>query len=197
MLATMIYAVNNIEHLQQINLKYLVSGHSYLECDSMHSAIENKKRDRKIYSTDQLKVIKKDVRVTPGSYTVHQMNYTEFYNMKKLAHFMKNYRLDTQFENIQWLKLKWIQVNKNAKTVRFKYDYEGEFPEFHYGMKVVKPRTLAVGGHRKRSMFAAGIKPSDVSQLQLQRLMKNSKFQRPKTRSVKTHQTGYYSITML
>lgn len=42
--ATMIYTVNHIPNLQTINVKYMESGHSYLECDTMHSMIEKKRK---------------------------------------------------------------------------------------------------------------------------------------------------------
>ena len=46
------HAVANIQHLQVIDHKFLETGHTQLECDSMHSAIEfaKKKKNRDICS---------------------------------------------------------------------------------------------------------------------------------------------------
>lgn len=43
----MLYPVNNIDHLKIIDMKFMESGHSYLEADSMHSTIERTKKHKK------------------------------------------------------------------------------------------------------------------------------------------------------
>jgi len=38
--AVLLYAVQSIDHINVIEQKFLEKGHTYMECDSMHSAIE-------------------------------------------------------------------------------------------------------------------------------------------------------------
>jgi len=44
MLATLSTALQNIQHLETIDHKFMISGHSHLECDYDHSVIERKQR---------------------------------------------------------------------------------------------------------------------------------------------------------
>lgn len=43
----MLFAVNTKEHLQTVDLKFMESGHSYLEADSMHATIERARAHKK------------------------------------------------------------------------------------------------------------------------------------------------------
>ena len=61
--------------------KYLVVGHTQMECDSMHSTIErNIKGD--IYTPRDYVVVMKNARQSP-KYIVHQMHFSNFYKMSK------------------------------------------------------------------------------------------------------------------
>lgn len=53
--AALIYAVNNIPNIETINVKYMESGHSFLECDTMHSMIEAKIRKRRFFFQDDVR----------------------------------------------------------------------------------------------------------------------------------------------
>jgi len=123
LVAGMIFAVNSISHLHPINMKYLESGHTYLECDSMHSRIEARKKDRKIYTTNQMVTIIEDARHDPMPYKVEQLIFSDFLDMKELAKkIMKNYNIDSKGEPVRWLEIKWLQMNKDDDVVRFKYN---------------------------------------------------------------------------
>nr|CAH7744923.1 unnamed protein product [Callosobruchus chinensis] len=45
--AAMLYSVNKLPNLKTIDLKFMESGHSYLEADSMHATIERARRHKK------------------------------------------------------------------------------------------------------------------------------------------------------
>ena len=51
--AAMLYAVQKFENIKTVYLKYMESGDSYLEADSMHSAIETAKCNQSIYTTTE------------------------------------------------------------------------------------------------------------------------------------------------
>ena len=50
MAAAMLHAVQQIDHIETIDLKYMESGHSYIEVDSMHATIENARKHQRIYT---------------------------------------------------------------------------------------------------------------------------------------------------
>jgi len=139
LLAALIFAVNSIPHLQQVNTKFLESGHTYLECDSMHSRIEARKKDRKIYTPDQIVPIIEDARCDPRPYRAEQLIFSDFFDMKELAkRTVKNYTIDSESAPVRWLQIKWMQINEKSDVVRFKYDYEGDFHEFNFRQKPLK-----------------------------------------------------------
>ncbi|XP_050306223.1 uncharacterized protein LOC126743262 [Anthonomus grandis grandis] len=51
--AAMLFAVNKVEHLQIVDLKFMESGHSYLEADSIHATYERARKHRKIFTTEE------------------------------------------------------------------------------------------------------------------------------------------------
>jgi len=51
--AVCLYAVNTIDHLQEIQHTFLETSHTQMECDSMHSAIEHAKKLIKVHSIGQ------------------------------------------------------------------------------------------------------------------------------------------------
>lgn len=44
--AVLMHAVQKVVHLKRVELKFLESGHSHMECDSMHSAIKSAKTNK-------------------------------------------------------------------------------------------------------------------------------------------------------
>ena len=48
--AAMLYAVQKFENIKTVDLKYMESGDSYLEADSMHSPIDTAKCSQSIYT---------------------------------------------------------------------------------------------------------------------------------------------------
>ena len=67
--------------LLEINQKYLESGHTQMECDSVHSAIERAKNDVEIYIPRQwINVIKLSRKKQP--YTIHPLSHTDYKDYK-------------------------------------------------------------------------------------------------------------------
>lgn len=70
-MAAMLYVVNTTNtKLQTIELKYMESGHSYLEADSIHATTEREKRHKKIYIPEEYKLIIQMSRKKPFPYNV-------------------------------------------------------------------------------------------------------------------------------
>ena len=107
LLCMLIYAVNTVEHLKIINLKYLESGHTYLECDSMHANIERKKKNAKVYSIGEMRMLIENARVDPTPYTCKIVDFSEILNFKAMSKsIIKNKATNTSGETISWLKIK-------------------------------------------------------------------------------------------
>lgn len=129
--SALLYAVNRTENLRTIDLKYLESGHSVMECDSMHSTIERARKNLKIYTPEEYAVLMGAARKNPRPYVVNQLKFSDFYNLHDLTQrIMKNRKLDENKKPVQWLLIKWFRFQKGVENkVWFKYNVEDA--DFH------------------------------------------------------------------
>jgi len=115
-------SIDCIEHL------YFESGHSQMECDSVHSAVENACRHQNIYApTDYYSIVKSARRNNPYNVTV--MDTEMFHDYKFLSQSMlKNRTKGTDSTVVNWLKVKWFKYERqNPAKNFFKYDYVDDF----------------------------------------------------------------------
>ena len=120
--AAMLYAVRSIDHLHTIDLKFMESGHSSMEVDSMHAAIERERKHQKIYNTHEWGMICKAARRGRGSvpYEVYELKHTSFYDFHQLSdQLIKNRSYTTDGQKINWLKLKWLRFIKQKPNSFF------------------------------------------------------------------------------
>ena len=131
--AAMIYAVSMIENIQTIDVKFMESGHSYLDADSMHARIEECRKHRRIYTTREYALVIENARIKPKPYCVRCMEYSQFYDWKAMSKsVLKNVNTagcDTSTDDpkkvrtVEWLKIKWLRFEKSRSgIIKFKYD---------------------------------------------------------------------------
>jgi len=82
--AVLLYAVHSIDHISVIEQKFLEKGHTYMECDSMHSAIECAQRNSSVFCLSAWKTIFEVAR-RRNPYKVHQLSCTDFVDCKALC----------------------------------------------------------------------------------------------------------------
>lgn len=66
-----------------IEQKFLLKGHTQMECDSVHSNIEEKLKNREIYLPSQYHSITKEARKNPLPYESEILNFSFFKNFSK------------------------------------------------------------------------------------------------------------------
>jgi hypothetical protein len=126
--AALQFAVKTIKNIKIIDQKFLESGHSHMECDSMHAAIEKAKKNATIFVPAQWYSIFGMARNPP--YTVIPLEHSYFLDFKFLAkRTMVNTKKDEDKEPVSWLKLKWIRYTEDDNTLLFKYNIPDEFKE--------------------------------------------------------------------
>lgn len=138
----LLWAVQNIDNLNVIEQKFLESGHSYMEADSMHSSIENASKNMSITSMNDWKNVFKIARrkrvlkekVTGNKYniepyTVQELKYGDMLNLKTLAtQVILNRTKDNNNEIVKWMKIKRIKYIKGeTDKIFFNYDLSEEF----------------------------------------------------------------------
>ena len=112
-------------------MKYTESGHSYLEADSLHSAIETSKCSQSIYATTQWEILIKGCRKKPRPYVVTVLKHSDFYDIKDLAkQTVKNASKTDDGQTVNWLRIKWFRIEKaDPNVVKCKYNLSCH--EFH------------------------------------------------------------------
>lgn len=127
--ASLLYAVkycrqSNINVIEQ---KFLESGHTQMECDSMHAAIEHAKRRTAIYIPSQWDTVVHMAR-KKKPYTVVPLRFNQFYDLHKLTkENYGNFKVATDGARVNWTKIKVLRFEKNAENeIQFKYSYNEE-----------------------------------------------------------------------
>ena len=144
--AMMLHAVRTLP-VEIIEQKFLVSGHTQMECDSMHSAIEHSSRNKNLYvPNDWHNVMLSARRRKP--YTVIEMKHDDFYDLKDLSQqTLLNRRQNTEGETVNWLDIRVIRVEKSKpNTVFYKTDFDEDFMKLEQGQatfSLLKPAYMS------------------------------------------------------
>lgn len=106
--------------LQTIDHKFFETGHTEMECDSIHSKIEKKSKFVPVYTPEGWAQIIRSARSNPFPFEVKTMMFDDFLDFK-LAATVTNL-------NIPWRKVCWLQYRKNAPdTLFYKTNFEEDF----------------------------------------------------------------------
>ena len=74
------YVVQNHKTIKNIDYIFMVQGHSHMEVDTMHSAIERKSGGLQIYEPYGWEIVAAIARQNP--YFVYSLKYTDFVDTK-------------------------------------------------------------------------------------------------------------------
>lgn len=123
MTAALHHAVNNIPHIKIIEQKYLESGHTQMEADSIHACIEKASKGVRIYHPDQWMTVAQCAKKKGEPYTVLPLTHEAFFDFKTVAkNRMHNTKQNVKKEKVDWLKIKCLRVIENEEdTVFYKY----------------------------------------------------------------------------
>ncbi|CAK1579995.1 unnamed protein product [Parnassius mnemosyne] len=137
--AILLWAVQKIPNLNIIEQKFLESGHSYMEADSMHSSTEASQKNTAIYSMlDWINVFKRarsknkykkdNKKVVKEPYKVKELKYFEFKDLKALSdQILKNTTRDTDGKVVKWLKIKRLRYIKGEAKIFYNYNMSESF----------------------------------------------------------------------
>lgn len=132
-------AVQEIPHLQTIDLKFLVVGHSEMECDSMHSAISTElKRVGKANWPEDWKTIARSARRRGDKpYSVHDVRHNQILDWKTYADRNLIFRKEDESRKlVGWQKMCWLNFSKLTPfIINFKEDFDEEFRRLNCNRK--------------------------------------------------------------
>lgn len=136
-LASMYIYVVATTNVQSITHKYLVTGHTNNEGDSMHACIEKEKkrilRQGPIFIPAELVTVMKTSKKTGKPYIVKEYQTEDFLDWKKASENIgKNYNIDDVGTKCSWNQFKMIKISKQEPDkIYYKYNYnDDDFERF-------------------------------------------------------------------
>lgn len=122
MAAMFLVAMQRIKHLKIIDHKFMVVGHSHMECDVDHGQIEKHKKRTDIpinHPHDWYQLVRSVG--TEKKFNVIEQNYKDFLQFSDLL--KKDLILrkeDTEGRSVNWLTIRWCRYTKEFGTMLFK-----------------------------------------------------------------------------
>ncbi|XP_050513869.1 uncharacterized protein LOC126889549 [Diabrotica virgifera virgifera] len=143
------FAFTKLPNLKIINHKFLVSGHTHMECDTDREVIieKNKKRTQmKInHPNDWYQMVRSCKRKKPFKVVVMtQKDFLDFSSLGKEALIVK--KVNTDGEKFLWQPVQWFQYNNQIGILKYKHGLDVSNPfksvNFRRRGKRVVPSTL-------------------------------------------------------
>ena len=107
-----------------VDQKFLVTGHTQMEVDSMHSAIERCRKVTKVnIPNDWYNIMRSARRRNP--YTVIPLEYSDFLDFKNCHQDKPNMKVDLEGKQVRWdsiVQLRYVRADK--QHIFFKYDFD-------------------------------------------------------------------------
>ena len=125
----LLHTVVHHPQVHTIEQKFLESGHTQMECDSMHSSIEHAKKRTSIFVPDQWDTVIHMARRNKP-YVVIPLRFDNFFDLKMhTKNSYKNFKTDVEGNKVNWLKVKVLKLSKEMPDeIHVKYEFhEKEF----------------------------------------------------------------------
>lgn len=115
----------SMKHQVTIFQKYLESGHTFMECDSVHAAIERKLKNREIHLPSDYLSVTREARQNPRPYEAVDLNYNFFYNFSLTEHFRyPSIRPGRQKDDPVVTDIRVLKYANNKIQVKLSFDAE-------------------------------------------------------------------------
>lgn len=129
-------ALKSKPNLKKIEHKFLVVGHTHMECDSDHARIERAKpKDMEIYIPRDWYTMIRMLRNRRGEpfFNVNEMKLEDFYDFKSLYNLKTSNYIKRQKclnnDPVEWCKNRWIKIEKDKVGI-FSLSQKIDSPEF-------------------------------------------------------------------
>ncbi|XP_073952058.1 uncharacterized protein [Choristoneura fumiferana] len=110
-----------------ITHRFLESGHTQQEADSVHALIERTAKGKIIYTPDQWYALVRWAKTNNEPYNVIEVSQDMLYNLKELLQ-NRNFKKNTLNQDVKWNNIKEICVKKSEPNViLYKYDLESDY----------------------------------------------------------------------
>lgn len=170
--ALLLYIVQTNPNVHVIEQKFLESGHSYMEVDSMHSSIEKAKKHVPVYTIHDWITIFRMARTSRSKkkpYQVKELTFKDFLDLENLSKLiMKNKLKNTLGEKVNWLKCKCFKYSKSKPWIlQYRYDHTSEYRDINVSGKgrPISLETLVPTKAYKQLRPITSLKKADLMKL--------------------------------
>lgn len=122
--------MQNRTHLEVIDHKFMVSGHSHLECDVDHGLIEKQKKKLQIpvsHPHDWYQLVRSVGK--KNKFEVIEFTHRDFLNFADLFKSTLSLRKkDSEGNFFKWTKIRWLRYTREEKVIYFKETLDEEVP---------------------------------------------------------------------
>lgn len=120
--AAFLYAVNMIGNIKQIDLKFMESGHSYLEQIASTQRLKDIE-DIEIYMCRVIINVKLKCVGCAFPYKVYQNRFDDIYKFQDLSvKIVTSRKKSVNDKAVKWINLKWLRFLGGENSVGYKYD---------------------------------------------------------------------------
>ena len=125
-------------NLKTIVHKFFETGHTEMECDSLHSKIEQKSKYVPVYSPEGWAQIIRNARTHPRPFEVRFIMFDDVFDFKSFG--TQNYKLN----QIPWHQVCWLQYIKtdDVVTMSFKKNFGDEFQQVNSMKSRGRPKNV-------------------------------------------------------
>ncbi|KAE8740383.1 hypothetical protein FOCC_FOCC014121 [Frankliniella occidentalis] len=107
----------------KITHRFLESGHSYSEADSMHARIENESNRREIFTPEEWITLIEEAKQDGKKYIINKLLNENVSDLHFLVD-RHNWEYNTNLEKVSWSKVREVAVDwKSPNTVFYRYDF--------------------------------------------------------------------------
>ncbi|CAH0690024.1 unnamed protein product [Spodoptera exigua] len=110
-----------------ITHRFLESGHTQQEADSVHALIERTAKGKIIYTPDQWYALVCWAKTNNEPYNVIEVSQDMLYDLKELLQ-NRNFKKNTSNHDVKWNNIKEVCVKRSEPDIiLYKYDLEGDY----------------------------------------------------------------------
>jgi len=109
----------SIQHQVQIEQKFLVKGHTQMECDAVHSVIERKLKNKEIYLPSEFIRLTKEARKHPEPYEAKHLSHDNFLDFKNHHHY-KSIRPGRTKGDPEVKDIRSLKYDPKAQKIQYK-----------------------------------------------------------------------------
>lgn len=119
------YFLMNSSHVEKVDVKFLLPGHTYMPADSIHSTIEHFIRRRMIWAPSEWPTVIRLARCDPEPYNVISMTHDKFNDWSIVQKaVVPNILRDSNNELLKWRQVRAVSMDKSLSDIKVRYSLQ-------------------------------------------------------------------------